>query len=346
MTQTKKLNIFQRGIFQKAVTIAVYFASFAAGGFLLDWLEKRRFLVIAGKAQQQGLVSQENIPSLKALITDMDGTAIFFIILVGAFCAFIAWLLMRWAANLNWSWPVTLPKAMGFRSAMCKLGVVEPLDQIEFVRKHKLPVFIALSPLLTEEGENVRAKLYAFAHHEFSENDIFSRHTGRQTLCLDAEDYERFLSEGKIRSSLAESVALAEKNVEIKNLRISLATLTQEHEALTKERDELRGKVRVQPAQEDARVDRLRVERLLWAAYTPVLDRLMRDAPAGKQYTTPEIEAAFKAEWEQRADLRQHLLHLTESEEAAPSETILKAIKAEFKDAGKLSPGGRPRKNP
>ena len=72
----------------------------------------------------------------------------------------------------------------------------------------------------------------------------------------------------------------------------------------------------------------------------------MRDAPAGKQYTTPEIEAAFKAEWEQRADLRQHMLHLTESEAAAPSETILKAIKAEFKDVGKLSPGGRPRKNP
>jgi hypothetical protein len=253
---------------------------------------------------------------------------------------------MRWAANFNWSWPVTLTKAVEFRSAMRMLNIMEPAGEIACVRKHALSVFIAFEPLRQNEQEAVRARLYAFAHHMFSKNDIFERHIGRQTLCLDAAQYALVAEKVKKEEAQRESVTIAAKNEEIKGLRTSNAALIQENAALTQERDELRGKVRIQPAQEDGRVDRLRVERLLWVAYNSVMDRLMRDAPAGKQYTTPEIEAAFAVEWGQRADLREHMLHLTGSEEAKPSESFLKAVKAEFKNTGKLSPGGRPKKNP
>jgi hypothetical protein len=126
----------------------------------------------------------------------------------------------------------------------------------------------------------------------------------------------------------------------------TVVSLSQGNAELTKERDELRGKVRMQPAQEEGRVERLRVERLLWIAYTAVLEKMFREAPAEKQYTTPEIESAFAAEWEQRVDLRESMRNLTGSETANPSTDFLKAVKAEFKVAGKLSPGGRPKKNP
>jgi hypothetical protein len=63
---------------------------------------------------------------------------------------------MRWAAKRNWSWPVTLPKAVEFRSAMEQLGIADPTDRIAFVRKHKLPVFIALSPLIGKQERRIR----------------------------------------------------------------------------------------------------------------------------------------------------------------------------------------------
>ena len=70
-SQPQKLNIFQRGILQKVATVIVYFASFAAGALILDWLEKRRFTVVAEKAQQQGILTPESFRNLKAQIAAM-----------------------------------------------------------------------------------------------------------------------------------------------------------------------------------------------------------------------------------------------------------------------------------
>jgi len=341
-----KLNIFQRGFLQKAASIGVYFVSFMVVAFIIDWLEKRRFTVVAEKAQQQGILTLESLHDFKAQIAAMDVAAIFAIITVGVFCAIICWFLMRWAANFNWSWPVMLPKAVEFRSAMRMLNVTNPVEEIECVRKHKLSVFIALAPLRKNEQEAVRAQLYPFANHMFSKMDVFERHIGRQTLCLDAAEYEHVVEKVKKEDALRESVAIAATNDEVKSLRTAVASLTKENEDIAKERDELRGKVRMQSPQEEGRVDRLRVERLWWTAYNSVMDRLIHDAPPGKQYTTPEIEAAFAAEWEQRPELREHMRRLTSNEETKPSESILKAVKEELKDAGRLSPGGRPKKNP
>ena len=344
--QLQKLNIFQRGILQKTASVAVYFGSVAAGAFILDWLEKRRFTVVAEKAQQQGILSPESFRSFKAQIAAMDITAIFAIILVGLLCVGIGWLLIRWAANLNWSCPVTLSKAVEFRSAMRMLNITDPAGEIECARKHKLRVFIAHAPLRQHEQEAVRAQLYAFAHDMFSRHDVFERHIGGQTLCLDAAEYALFAEKVKKEEALRESLALAAKNEEIKGLRTGIASLTQENANLTEEIDELRGKVGIQPAHEGGRVDRLRIERLQWAALIPAMERLMNEAQPGKKYTIPELEAAFKAEWERRKDLQERMRDLTEGKEIPPSESLWNAVKAEFKDAGLFSPGGRPKKKP
>ena len=120
---------------------------------------------------------------------------------------------------------------------------------------------------------------------------------------------------------------------------------TQENKALTADRDDLRGKVNIQDAQDAGRIDRLRKERLQWAALTPVAERLIREAPTGKIYTMPEIERAFAAEWEQRTDLREQMLKLTGDEATTPSGSMFDAIKAEFQEAGLFrSKGGRPLK--
>ena len=153
----------------------VYMVSAATGAWIIDWLDKQSFIRLAKEAQRQELLSPEATRGFMLLIEARDSTAIFPIILVGLACGFVGWLFMRWAAKRNWSWSVTLPKAVEFRSAMEQLGIVDPADRIVFVRKHKLPVFIALSPLIEKEHEAVRAKLYAFAHHaSLGGEDIFN----------------------------------------------------------------------------------------------------------------------------------------------------------------------------
>ena len=77
-----------------------------------------------------------------------------------------------------------------------------------------------------------------------------------------------------------------------------------------------------------------------------MIKKMTQEAPAGKRFTTPEILVAFADEWKRRGDLREKMQQLTGSEEAKISEDFLKAIKKEFQVIGKLSSGGRPKKNP
>ena len=268
------------------------------------------------------------------------------LIVIAALFAVVGVIVIKLSSRMNLAWSVTLPKAVEFSSALRKLKILDLKKQIAFVRDHKISVFIASAPIIGEERDDVRAKLYPFVNNVLASESVFTTNIGKRTLCLDAEDYEYLARAVEQKDAEKESVALAAKNEEIKSLRTVAASLTQENAALTNERDELRGKVRIQPAQEEGRVERLRVERLLWAAYIPVMERMILDAQEGKQYTTREIEADLVAEWERRADLRARMAQLTGSEAAEPSTDFMKAVKAEFKDVGKLHPGGRPKKNP
>lgn len=316
-----KLNIFQRGALQDIFTGLVGFLCIVASTYILFLLDRERFLN-------------------NASISIID------LIVIAAIFSVIGFVAIKFSSRFNLAWSVTLPKAVEFSSALRKLRILDLKKQIAFVREHRLSVFIAAAPILGDERGNVQARFYPFVHNILASESVFTNNIGKRTLCLDAEEYERVVKEVDQEDAERESVAIAAKNEEIKGLRAAVASLTQENMDLVAENKKLHGKVDIQPAHEGGRIDRLREERLLWAAYIPVMERLLREAPEGKQYTTPEIEDAFKAEWERRTDLREHMLRLTESEEANPSESFLKAVKAEFKEVGKLSPGGRPKKNP
>jgi hypothetical protein len=172
------LNIFQRGILQKCATLLVYFVSVGIGALIIDWLDKRMFIHIADEAQRQKLISSEAARGFTILIDSRNSTVVYYIIFIGLACGFVSWMFMRWAAKLNWSRQTTLPKAVEFRSALQRLGIIDPSERIEFVRKQKLSVFISLLPFLQEEMENVRVKLYPFAdHHYFADKDVFEKYT-------------------------------------------------------------------------------------------------------------------------------------------------------------------------
>ena len=251
-----KLNIFQRGILQKCATVLVYLFSIGLGAFILDWIDKRLFIRLAEEARQKEILSEKATGGFIALIEARNSTAIFAIILVGLGCGLIGWLFMRWAAKRNWSWPVTLPKTVEFRSAMERLGIVDPDERIYFVRKHKLPVFIAPKPLVGIEQTEVRVQLYPYASHSsLGDKEVFELHTGKQTLCLDAADYERLLKEHgpKTRSAYAARIAELEQNIAdlkaVNSLQSAeIATLTEEKTRLADENAEYRKKQQTAPA--------------------------------------------------------------------------------------------------
>jgi regulator of replication initiation timing len=354
MSSSTKLTILQRGILQKAATIFVYFVSIAVGAFILDWADKRLFINTIQEAKRLEIITPEAFAGLQSHIESRDATTIFTIILIGLFCAVLGWFLMRWVAKRNWSWPVTLAKAVEFRSAMEQLGLIEPGERIDFVRKHRLPIFIAFSPFVGKEQEAVHAKLYAFAHdRSLGDLDVFERHIGKQTLCLDAADYQRLLQENGQKTNLAYSTRIVALEQEItvltgaNSLHITtIAKLTEENEKLLMENADLRQKLQTVPGRE-GKADTSTIRRApFWRVAGPLINRLINEAAPGIQYSRPDIQAAFDAEVAKFSDLQAAIakeLHLYKQKEPESEFDLtgwgMDSIRAALGELAKKDPG-------
>ncbi len=261
------------------------------------------------------------------------------------------------STKLNLAQSVSLPKGVEFSSAMRKLGILELEDQLACIRKRKLPVFIAAEPLLEDEEENVRAKIYTYMHDPLTSKPFIERSAGKRVLCLDVSDYERIIPEIEKNGSLKDSVAFAKKENELAALKDALELLTvdkrrveTELAALKVESKEFKQQTQILPAQEKGRVQRLRVERVLWAMLEPAMERLKAQHRPGKIYTFADLEKAFSDEWTRRPDLQQRLMQLSgckreeDLKNHGPSIAMWDAVKADFREAGMTSTGGRPKK--
>ena len=353
-----KLNLFQRGLLQKTATIFAYLGSIAIGAFILDWFEKESFIAFAEQAKQQGIITPEGFNGLKLLIESRDPTTIFAVILIGLLCIASGWFFMRWSAKRNWSWPVTLPKAVEFRWAMEQFGIIEPGERINFVRKHKLPVFIALSPLLEKEQKAVRARYYAFAHDpSLGDKDIFELHTGKQTLCLNVDDYERFLQEYGPKTKSAYSARIAELEQKIIDLKAvnsllsaDIAKILQEKETLLTEKESLQRKQQTTPGRESRTAKRENAKIPFWRVAAPVINRLIAESGEGTQYTRRDIQDAFLEELEKFPDLKpiiQKLLHTPKKEDENTPFALegwgMNAIRTALGNLAKKEPGATPK---
>jgi hypothetical protein len=252
------------------------------------------------------------------------------------------------SSKINLSWPVILPKVIEFSYALRNLRIFELDEQIRFVIKKNVNVFTSHIELSEIYKENIRAKKYK----NFSDKEKIKNLLGGRMLCLDADEYEHLVQEYKHRCSIEESVVLMDKEQELNALKMTIASISNDKAKLENTLEffretnaKLQNQQRMHPAQEQTRIDRLREERLYWAVFTPLIERLIDKAPKGKRYTMPEIEGAFAEEWEHRTDLRERMRKLTGSETANPSGSVMEAVKAEFKEAGLFSTGGRPHKN-
>jgi regulator of replication initiation timing len=308
----KKLNLFQRGFLQKAAVAVTYLVVFVSGAYFLDWLDKWTFINRAKDAAQQGFLSEKGLQGFTRLIEWRDERAIVVIVAVGLACGFVGWLFMLWAAKRNWSWPVSLPRVVEFRLAMEQLGVVDPLERIAFVQKHKFPVFIAFVPLVGMEHTNVEVRLYPFAYNDyFSDKAVFEQRIGSQTLCMDAEDYERLLEEHGPKTRAAYSARIAELEQNLTDLKAvnslqsaDIAKLTERNETLTAENAEHRAKLQTAPAREGNADSREQKRIPFWRVTAPLVNRLIAEAGPETRYTRPQIQDAFLAELEKFPELK------------------------------------------
>jgi hypothetical protein len=323
-TPKMKLNIFHKSIFSFIFAVSFGMLFFIVGHFFSSWL------------------------FVHYMKDSLIFTLVSYIISSSLIIALVCSSVIILSSKINLSWPVILPNAIEFSYALRKLRIFELDEQIRFVIKQNINVFTSYVELSEIHKENVRAKKY----ENFSDKEKIKNLLGGRMLCLDADEYEQLVQEYKQRCSIEESVILMEKEQELSALKMTIASISNDKAKLENELEffretnaKLQNQQRMQPAQGQTRVDRLREERLYWAVFTPLIGRLIDKAPKGKLYTMPEIEAAFAEEWERRTDLRERMRKLTGSETANPSGSVLEAVKAEFKEAGLFSAGGRPHKN-
>ena len=354
MDENKKLNVLQQGLLQKVFTYLVYLLCVIIFGLFLDTLEKGRFIVAIEKAISQGVVSQEAFQALRLAIVNKDSTEIIYVVAAVIACILAGRLLMRWSGKFNWAWSVLLPKAIEFRTAMEQLGINDPDDRIDFVRKHKIPVFIASAPLTGREQDTVRARFYAFAHHpSLGEKNVFERHIGKQTLCLDANNFSWLVEECSRKTNIAYSTRIASLERDIDSLTgtnslhvAKIAELTEENEKLLEANAGFQRKQQTAPGRK-RKVETSHIRRIpFWRVAAPLINRLIEKAQPSTQYSRRDIQAAFDAEVEKYPDLKDGIrkeLHIFSQKkpesEFELAEWAMNAIRAGLGDLAKDGPG-------
>ena len=306
MNKTRKLNILQRGALQTWASIIVYSVCGIAAALIFDRLEKARFIVIAEQAQKKGTINQETAQHLKMIINTPDFLE-FLCIIISVFIgiAVILWL-MRLAAGLNWSWPVTLPKAVEFSTAMQKMGKFDIADQMASIHKHRLRVYIAETPIHGEQHENIRAKLYPYANNKrLVLESVITTNIGKRLLCLDADDYEPIYQKYSLTEKVANSARVAELEEAVKVLNGFLKSKEEDNDKLTGENanlsstiTRLKNKEKTDPARETKAQKGEQKKIPFWRVAGPLINRLIAEAGPDTKYTRPQIQAEFEKELE------------------------------------------------
>ena len=162
----KKLNTFQKGIWQKIFSLAVYGVCIVAVTYAIAFLIKNDILKALTTIQKQADLSNLDFRILTATLDERGFALASIIIFCSVILALVSWLIIRWAGNRNWSTPVILPKAVEFRSAMDRLGVQTPRDRFDIIEKFRIPLYITEKPLLEPKNVDVQVRFYRHGAEE------------------------------------------------------------------------------------------------------------------------------------------------------------------------------------
>ena len=320
----KKLNTFQKGIWQKIFSLATYGFCIIVTAYAVAFLIKNDILKALTAIQKQAGLSDITFRMLTDALDERGFALASIIIFSSVLLALASWFTVRWAGNRNWSTPVILPCAVEFRSAMDRLGVQKPRDRFDIIEKFRIPLYITEKSLLEPENENVQARYYRHgAEADMRNIAMLETFIGCQKLCLDAGDFDFLVSEYKRTFGTVNSSAFVSLKDQNDKLKAALSLKEHEvHEAdqelarLREENAELSNKMKTADAREGKADKRERDRIAFWRVAAPLVNNLL--ATPDTEYTRPQIQQAFEDELERHSELKptiKTLLHTPKKEQ-------------------------------
>ena len=334
----KNMNMFQRGVLQQFLTYFVYLGCVAAGIYMVGLSIKGMYINAANQQLVAHQITREGFSQIIQFISSKEiYDAVQIICEVAVLFLLIQYALMK-STHLNFVQDIILPRAVEFSTALRKIGVFLPKEQMDFVKKHKLPVYIAKTSIIGDESQNTKAKLYPFSRGIMASPVVYSQNIGKRMLCLHGDDYQLFINEHLHQDSIAEDIQREANQQEIAALTSALKTEMDNNSALQKENDKLKMQIKTLEARTGRASAAVHKTIVFARVAIPLIDRL-KDEFQGHKYTRPDIQSAFLADVEQRPDLRPSLQKIFESEELILPEAYMKAMRIEL--SGLVSTGGR-----
>ena len=348
----KKLNTFQKGIWQKIFSLATYGVCIISTAYAVAFLIKNDILKSLTAIQKQASLSEHTLRMLTAALDERGFALASSIIFSSVLLALASWFIIRWAGNRNWSTTVILPKAVEFRSAMDRLGVLNPRDRFDIIEKFRIPLYITEKPLLEPENEDVQARYYRHgAQADMRSLAMLETFIGCQKLCLNAGDFAFLAEEYKRSFGAVNASALAALQDQNDKLKAALALkeqdtleMTQELARLREENAELFNKAKTTDAREGKADKRKRDRIAFWRVAAPLVNDLL--ATPDTEYTRPQIQQAFEDELERHPELKptiKALLHTPKKEQDGTPYSLegwgMAHIREALGDRAKSSPG-------
>jgi hypothetical protein len=236
----KKMNMLQRGVPQQIFTFCVYLLCMTGNTYIVSLFLKTLYIAKADRQLASNGITKDVFLQVVQFVKNTDLSDAVIIIFVMGILVAITHKIMLKVASFDFVQDVILTRALEFSSALRKIGVLSPADQMQFVKKHKMPVFIATTEILGDEIQNIKAKLNTFSRGNLTSSSVYSQNIGKRTLCLNADDFQHVIEEQFQQSCLANKTQLEAKNQEVVALTCALKTEMEKNDALKRENNELK----------------------------------------------------------------------------------------------------------
>ena len=261
--------LIQKDMPQALFSIGITMICFLAGSAALEWL-------YASKIATRPII----IISL--------------IVFTSLILASIAFLVMKASLKFHIAISEKIDKIIDFSYAMKSLGLFELDEQLAYIAKQKIPLYVSKKPITNTYLEDATVKRYTLLRNK----EKIKYYKGDDRLCINAATYEQIMQARAKEISSLESAAVAQKEEEIKSLAETLASTVAKFENLQKENAKLRNICKTQPGRERAIANSSIRRVVFWRVAGPLLNTLHEQGNRNRPYTRADIQASFDAAME------------------------------------------------
>jgi hypothetical protein len=324
--KTRLLDWYAKGHVQKFVTWVTIILVFVVASALLEFI-CRGFLISDVDAALGQNVPPDQMTEIKRHLARFSGWFGFQLFSGIMFMALVGWFVMKLSTRLNLVGEVTLGKALRFTDAMERLGLIHELEQLHFVRHYKIPLYIAANPLLNDEVEAVKARLYPFVRTLLASTDFMAAEKGRKRLCVKAEDLEAALAQIGHPGPLSATDPVEETPASLRELQAQVANLEMEKKVLQSQFVEAAAKVQEledtnsklkaglgNQARQEGKGDKAQKRLFLCAlGLSPIFRAIVANKPDRRDVTREAVCSLFKINVNNDPVLKSLLLGIGES---------------------------------